>query len=233
MDWGSLGITDAINFQQDFYDFCIDKYLATAMTLPIVHWTEMIGIGLLTGGKKVGNNILDGAGDLVSKAFISTISQEGVGIMNTLAQSLADPNIEGIPVSAESLSGSRDVDVSDSLNIVQSACQKEHRTDNAAPHLKEWTLSGYLTPLSTADSVFLIKPSLLNQVKYLDTIAKSRRPVWFKDNNCVFHKVNITHFSEEWKPDATNAVRVSIGLREYNPLVMTSSLTSVITAREV
>lgn len=214
--------------EDEVYYKTVDKYLSTGIEYPELHWAEMLAVGAVVGGQKVGQNTLvkaiNGNKDLLAVAMTTDISPKVARVMNDVAQTLADPNIEGIPIRTSKLGSSRDVEVGECLVIVQSANNKEYTTDNAAPKLREWQLEGVLTPLSGGDHRLLIKPSLLNQIKYLDAIELSRRPVWFKDNMCLFHQVNVTRFQHEWTPDATNGVRVSISLKEYKPLELDTQI---------
>lgn len=134
-------------------------------------------------------------------------------------QALVQPNIAGVPISAKSVTTSREVDISESMVISQSSGSKLYMTDNAVPRLKEWEISGYLTSSSILDAGFLIKPSLVWQLYYLDVCAKSRRPVMFKTNKGEFVKVQITNLNTSEDASYNNCVEVSITLKEYNPYV--------------
>lgn len=224
--------------EEDVYYKLVDKYLATGVEYPELHWAAIIDVGNAVGNQKTGHSIsaksLYGGVDLLSVAIASEISPKVARTMNDIAATLADPNIEGIPIRTSKLGSEREVEVGECLVIVQSANKKEYTTDNAAPKLREWQIEGVLTSISGGDHRLLIKPSLLNQIKYLDAVELSRRPVWFKDNMCLFHQVHITRFHHDWDPDATNGVRVSISLKEYKPLELDTQIKtfSVLTKRE-
>ena len=226
-------ITDKVKKAHNFlenqvYYKSVDWYLSTGVEYPEVHWAEMLSIGAAVGGQKLGQNALvsalNGSKDLLAVAMVMDISPKVARTMNDIAQTLADPNIEGIPIRTSKLTSSRDAEVGECLVIVQSANNKEYTTDNVAPKLREWQIEGVLSPISGADHRLLIKPSLLNQIKYLDACELSRRPVWFKDNMCGFYQVNVTRFQHEWNPDSTTGVRVSISLKEYKPLELDTQL---------
>jgi hypothetical protein len=134
-----------------------------------------------------------------------------------LAEALIAPNIAGIPISSASVSTDREVEVSESMVIVQSQKTKKYWTDNAIPRLKEWSITGYLTSLSPLDSGTLIKPSLQWQAYYLDVCATSRRPVLFKTNRGEFVKVQITNLHTDEEASYNNAIKVTLTLKEYNP----------------
>ena len=140
-------------------------------------------------------------------------------------QALVQPNIAGVPISAKSVTTSREVDISESMVISQSSGSKLYMTDNAVPRLKEWVISGYLTSSSILDAGFLIKPSLVWQLYYLDVCAKSRKPVMFKTNKGEFVKVQITNLNTSEDASYNNCVEVSITLKEYNPYVAVSATT--------
>ena len=139
--------------EDEVYYKTVDKYVSTGIEYPELHWAEMLAVGAVVGGQKVGQNTLvkaiNGNKDLLAVAMTTEISPKVARVMNDVAQTLADPNIEGIPIRTSKLGSSRDVEVGECLVIVQSANNKEYTTDNAAPKLREWQLEGVLTPLST------------------------------------------------------------------------------------
>ena len=134
-----------------------------------------------------------------------------------LAEALVAPNIAGIPISSASVSTDREIEISESMVIVQSQKTKKYWTDNAIPRLKEWSITGFLTSLSPLDSGALIKPSLQWQAYYLDICATSRRPVLFKTNRGEFVKVQITNLHTDEEASYNNAIKITITLKEYNP----------------
>lgn len=153
-----------------------------------------------------------------------------VDTLKELNQALMQPNLAGIPISSSHIETNRDVEISESMVIVQSKQVKQYWTDNAVPRLKEWTIEGYLTPTSAIDDGCIIKPTLQWQAFYLDVCAKSRRPVTFKTNRGEFVKVQITNFHTEEDATYNNAIKVNISLKEYNPYFITSDLGSTIIA---
>ena len=132
-------------------------------------------------------------------------------------EALAQPNIAGIPISSSKVETNREIEVSESMVIVQSTKNRTYWTDNAVPRLKEWQVDGYLTVLTPLDDGCLIKPSLQWQAYYLDVCAKSRRPVLFKTNRGEFVQVQITSFHTIEEASYNNAIQVSMMLKEYNP----------------
>ena len=186
--------------------------------------TSLINV-IFSGMSKVTN--LGGAttSRLANKLY-SNLSTAANRTVDAWEQALVQPNIAGVPISTESVSTSRDVDISESMVISQSSGSKLYMTDNAVPRLKEWVISGYLTSSSLLDAGFLIKPSLVWQLYYLDVCAKSRRPVMFKTNKGEFVKVQITNLSTSEDATYNNCVKVSITLKEYNPYVAETATTT-------
>lgn len=127
------------------------------------------------------------------------------------------PNIEGIPISTSTVVSDREVDVGEQMMIVQSSTKKQYWTDNAVPHLKTWTLDGYLMTQLMLDTYYIAKPSLRMQHEFLDICATSRRPVLFKDNKGDFRFVQITSLHTEEVADYNNGIKVTIHLKEYKP----------------
>lgn len=132
-------------------------------------------------------------------------------------KALVAPNIAGIPISSSKVETNKEVEVSESMVIVQSTATKKYWTDNSVPRLKEWQLQGYLTSVSPLDSGLQIKPSLKWQAYFLEVCADSRRPVLFKTNRGEFVKVQITNLHTVEEASYNNAIEVQISLKEYNP----------------
>jgi len=142
---------------------------------------------------------------------------QGQPAMQLVEEAIAQPNIAGIPISSATVTTDREIEISESMVIVQSESTKKYWTDNAVPRLKEWSITGYLTSVSPLDSGCLIKPSLQWQAYYLDVCATSRRPVLFKTNRGEFVKVQITNLHTDEEASYNNAIGVTISLKEYNP----------------
>lgn len=138
-------------------------------------------------------------------------------------RSLACPNIAGIPISSAKIETNKEVEVSESMVIVQSSATKKYWTDNSVPRLKEWIITGYLTSTTPLDSGLQIKPSLKWQAYYLDVCAASRRPVLFKTNRGEFVKVQITNLHTTEDASYNNVIEVTISLKEYNPYYISAS----------
>lgn len=153
---------------------------------------------------------------------INTSVHSAVAI-KLLDEALAQPNIAGIPISSAKVETNREIEISESMVIVQTTKNRKYWTDNAVPRLKEWTVEGYLTSTSPIDTGCLIKPSLQWQAYYLDVCAKSRRPVLFKTNRGEFTQVQITSFHTVEEASYNNAIQASISLKEYNPYTIAST----------
>lgn len=165
---------------------------------------------------------------VLSSAGISSIANLISGEMQELwEKTLMVPNIEGVPISTATIETSRDVDVGDQVMIVQSTSQKRYWTDNAVPKMKEWVVSGYITPQLLLDSMYAVKPSLKIQHEFLDICAASRRPVLFKDNRGEFIFVQIMSLHTTEEASYNNAIKVTISLKEYKPFTV-NNVTSLV-----
>ncbi len=213
-----------------------DKWLDTVTTSPYVHKSVMLATSGLASTKAVTGALSLIANSVVGGDFFSGVKtglSKAADLLNEANQLLMSPNIEGIPINSLSVKVSRDIDVSESLVIVQDTYGKDYKTDNAVPHLREWNLEGYLTSISNLDSMLLIKPTLMLQMKYLDGCAASRKPVWFKTNNNEFFKVQIARLYFEQTAESTNAIRVSVSLKEFKPYIVEDEQTSLMTLQKI
>ena len=166
----------------------------------------------------------------LTQALYLTVTRSASNIRSvagTLAtvidKALAEPNVAGIPIGAAKIETNREIEVSESMVIVQSTKERKYWTDNAVPRLKEWNIDGYLTTTSPLDSGCLIKPSLQWQAYYLDICAKSRRPVMFKTNRGEFVKVQITNLHTNEEASYNNVIQVTMSLKEYNPYIINNN----------
>ena len=231
-DWWTTSKTNINNEISEGFD----KWLDTVTTLPFMHKTVMFGTSLLASTKAVRGTLSLIANSVVGSDFFSTAKtglSKAADLLNKLNQLLMSPNIEGIPINATSVKVSREVDISESLVIVQDTYGKDYKTDNAVPHLREWNLEGYLTSVSNLDNMLLIKPTLMLQMKYLDACAASRKPVWFKTDNNEFFKVQITRLYFERVAESTNAVHVLVNLKEFKPYIVEDEQVSLMTLQKV
>ena len=180
--------------------------------------------------------IVTGLGDeltlLASMTVASTVSafmplgsaMHAASAINTIVATMTSPNIEGIPIRATRETTNRRADVAETTVIVQSGNNKSILQDNVTPHPREWTLEGYLASISgTLDAYFMIKPTIQMQAWYLDVLAKSRLPVWFKTHDNLFYQVLISDYTYSYEASTQNTVTVSLTLKEYIPLQVTTS----------
>jgi len=221
--------TDETEFESMIY-----SYLDTVNTDPLVHWGVIAASGAATGSERF--NMFTATdyfvGAIPGASYLK--NNKAVELLNYILKITMDPNIEGIPIGTSQISVTRDVDISESCFIVPKMNNKEYRADNAVPRLREWTINGYLSTMSSfADYGLIIKPTIVVQMKLLDTYAKSRRPVWFKTSNGTFHRVQIKHMQITQDPTMMNGAKVDIILKEYFPIVVSSTLRSSSTAVEV
>lgn len=145
-------------------------------------------------------------------------------IFNDILRQVLYPNIEGIIIFADRETSSRKMDVSEQVMVVQKKIgSSTYIMDNAVPHPREWSISGYLTTVLPIDHGLLVKPSILLQKSYIDMCMKSRRPVWFKSHDLTFTRVLISSFDATWDPKMNNALQVSLQLKEYVPFEVTTS----------
>lgn len=205
----------------DQFESKVYNYLDTGVSDKIIHWGLMEAIGTMSGYKKFHVHTAMGTLPSLTGSFGNTALGE---VLNKAVQCAMDPNIEGIPLSSTEVSVVRNVAVSENCYIIPasadngilSAGTRQYIADNAVATPREWSVEGFLTTLTTSlDTGVVIKPTLLAQELYLDTCAKSRRPVWFKTPNNLFHRVLIQQLVFRQKPEATNATYVSAVLKEY------------------
>lgn len=206
----------------NFIDDAVYKWLDTSDSLSGVHIATIAASGPLT---LLASMVVASTG---AKVMPFGVTKEAADILNKTLSITLDPNIEGIPIRATAESGSREVDVTETMVISQSDNGKDWLTDNAVPRPREWTVTGYIMSLSGAiDAFFRIKPTIQAQALLLDTYAKSRRPVWFKTMAGQFVQTLITQFKYDLDPTVQNAIPVTVTLREFIPLRATVETVTV------
>lgn len=174
----------------------------------------------------VANNLIESvAGTAMSMPGSPLNSiRELVQEANALADELKNPNIEGIPIHADSEQELTDVKVSETLLIDQDSANKQYAVDNAVPQLRRWNVKGYLMSNgqngNTIEQMSVIKPSLLMQRQLLQMYADSRKAVIFKTHDNRFYKVLISHFESAYTTQGLNALAVNISLVEFRTLVV-------------
>lgn len=207
------GVVAALKGAADFSSELMYKWLdgpTPNETLNVsLHWGAMATGGLLSAWISSGN---------ASWSILSPGAGKGaIDSLNQAMKALNDPNIEGIVIRAESQTTTRDVDVSTQMIISQQEKDNNKKwvTDNAVPRPRVWQVSGYLQAMPQVDAFLAIKPTIQAQLAYLDFMASSRRPVWFKAHYSLFYRVLIEHFTYSFDPRAQNVVKVDLTLREF------------------
>lgn len=206
-----MNITPPSELLKDAVDVWLD------IPLVPVHLATMLASSAAVGATRFEN----GPGTLASvvtglTSYANTLfNNKLVDVLNTLAQYTADCNIDGIPIRTSKMSCDRQVQVSESSVISQATMSRNNVIVNATPKGRVITLNGYLLPVSAIDSYLITKPTLYFQIDYLDAMATSRRPVWFKDKANRFYQMQITNFHYDDVPEATAAVPITITMQEY------------------
>lgn len=193
-----------------------------------VHLSRMLVSSAAVGGKRTTNQLTDNvrlASDFKWITEFMSKTSEATDALNDLMTLTADCNIDGIPIKTSRMSCDRQIQVSDTTVITQESRRRDTAILNATPKGRVIQINGYLQPISDIiDSYYVVKPSLLAQIDYLDAMSTSRRPVWFKDRMNRFYKMQITNFHYDDTPEATTAIAVSITMQEYITLNTESQL---------
>lgn len=210
--------------QEGAFTMAVDRYLRYNLTDAgmLIHWGAILSSGLISQGTdNTVNRNRGGTSDelkaqRLSGAGISSIIDKDV--LNTMYNTFKDPNIEGIPIKTPKISCKREVQISEYGVIMESGYYNKYITDNASPSPRTWDISGYLTSCWDIDCGLNIKPSLQLQEKLLDAFAKSRRPLWFKTDECEFVTVQIASLTIDRQAENMNAHAITIQLKEFVPL---------------
>ena len=224
------------DLNQEAFDRAVAIFLEGNTTTKgaLLHWTNIITEGLYFGQRKFGTvEALPFPTKTFEGNMRKLIPTEMAEFMNRIYSSLADPNIEGIPISASSEAVVRETDVSIKPILVPASSNRQYISDNAVPRPRIWSVKGYLTSQWSSDIGFVLKPSLLYQCNLLDAYARSRRPVWYKTSDCEFVKVIITALSIETQPQSSTTKAISVQLSEFIPMNITSNPTGIFTATRV
>ena len=204
----------------------------------ILHWSIELSSSASQYGRTTGGTItLDSL--VFGGAFQNSEVEE---FINKLNAAVCIPNLEGIPIFAAKCSTGRDIMLSEQnlilpagdlpisagdLNVPASvnngAVKRGIYVDNAVPRLRTWSISGYIISiLPVLDYRSQVKPSILLEMDYLDAIAKSGKPVWFKTHTNEFVRVQLQNFNFEFTPEINTGVAVSFTLKEYAPMRITT-----------
>ncbi len=206
------------------YQGSVDSYLSNNMTNvgTLIHWTAMLSSGFVSP--------VQAEQIRISTSFQNDFARN---IMNEAYTRYKDPNIEGIPIKSAKVSVHREVEVSDYGVITGRGYYHKNVADNAVPKPRTWDISGYLTSVWGTDIGFVLKPSLMQQAKLLDAYAQSRRPLWFKTDECEFVKVQIISFSIDRTAEIMNAYSIQVQLKEFVPLEIMTNTSGLYVAAKV
>lgn len=211
------------SMQEGVFTTAVDRYLRYNMTDAgmIVHWGMISSGGLLNqlADHSVNRNrgpVSDLSAEYLS--FAGLTDSSALNTLNTIYSLFKDPNIEGIPIKASSITCGREVQISEYGVIMEKGQYNKQIIDNASPAPRTWDISGYLTSCWDVDIGLTVKPSLVAQVKFLDAFAKSRRPLWFMTDENEFVTVQIASMNIHRKPENMNACEIEIQLKEFVPL---------------
>jgi len=231
----------------------VSTWLKDVVTNPPKHQLAIVTGALLNGTNTVTNqhrfgyigqgmtNLVAGIGAVENAITnfgggLSSINSSAVREMNAVLDELKNPNIEGIPIHADSELETSSNDVAQKLYIRETSASKEYAMDNSVPKPKTWTIRGHLmsnprgTPL---ESKLIIKPTLLAQRELLQWFMDSRRPVWYKTHDNRFYRVLITMFESQYTVQSLNSLSVNIQLTEFKALELKSEMSNVDIMSEV
>lgn len=221
-------------FEEGAFTAAVDRYLRYNLTDAgmLIHWGKILGTGLL--GQMTDNTVnrtRGGATDTeelkAMRLSVGSMPKEALDVLNTMYNTFKDPNIEGIPIKTPKIVCKREVQISEYGVIMESGYFNKYITDNASPSPRTWDISGYLTSCWDIDCGLVLKPSLQLQEKFLDAFAKSRRPLWFKTDECEFVTVQIASMEIDRQAENMNAHAITIQLKEFVPLETISKASMV------
>lgn len=164
--------------------------------------------------------LIGSAGNFVANAggLTSGLNSIATRELNAVADELKNPNIEGIPIHADTELETSDVDVSQKLLIYEVDSNKDYRVDSSVPRPRTWNIKGYLMSnanIVPLESKLVIKPSLIAQRELLQWFVDSRKPVLYKTHDNRFYSCLITRFESQYSTQALNALAVNISLQEF------------------
>lgn len=254
-----MEITSTLSQNKGLYKG-VAKWLETTVSMPMLHWGVIMAAS--TGAASEGASLGIPVSAAISALSHGPASEVLGTLSDYLMPDLVSPNIEGIPISSPSIRASRESDISEQQIICQRGQTKEYRTDNTVPRLMEWNIEGYITsmsdinrnykkagkglkdintgnstvnhwmPFGGPDKGLPIKPTLVLQKQYLDACQCSRRPVWFKTNDCQFKLVQIASCVFEQEASNANTVHVTMTLKEFNPYIIEEDVAGSETAEK-
>lgn len=230
-----LGSSDVVSSKVDAAAARIRLWLESIYYNPPIHQAACVLGGILTGTNSVTGihrfgNIGKGVDTLVAtigaaaniltsiQGSLDSFNSAAAKEINAVLDELKNPNIEGIPIHADTEIETSEVEVSQKLLIYEVDSNKDYRVDSSVPKPRTWNIRGYL--MSNARTVpmeaqLVIKPSLIAQRKLLQWFIDSRRPVMFKTHDNRFYTCLITHFDSQYTVQSLNSLAVNISLQEF------------------
>lgn len=205
----------------------IQSYLEYGSTTDgkLIHWTLMATSSTVAHPRTLGKQtegVLSTLGTFLSS--VASIASLGVSsIVGAILDTLALPNLEGIPLYTASLTVSREIDVSEDVYIVQKDSSTQYALDNSVPHLRKWSLDGYLqslTPKTELQTGF--KTTLMLQERLIDMLSQARRPMWFKTHQNEFVQVLITQYQFQYVAENMSSTHVQLEMIEFKALELAS-----------
>lgn len=191
----------------------------------ILHWSVELTQSAMQYGRTTGGISID---SLVYPSFATMESSNATTIINKILAAVSIPNIEGIPIFSHKISSGRDVELSEQ-SIIMTGDKDSGKTrmkfvDNAVPRLRVWNVQGHILSIAPIlDYASVVKPSLIHEIDYLDAMAKSGKPVWFKTHTNEFVRCQIQQFQFEWTAEKSTGVAIQMTLKEYAPLFMSTT----------
>lgn len=200
----------------------------------ILHWSVELSSSATQYGRTSGGKSID---SLVFTSLAVVESSEAMSVINKMMAAVIIPNIEGIPIFSHKITTGRDVELSEQSLIItgeQGTGKTRMRfVDNAVPRLRIWNVQGHILSIAPVlDYAAIVKPSLMMEVDYLDAMAKSGKPVWFKTHTNEFVRCQIQQFSFEWTAEKSTGVAIYMTLKEYAPLFMSTTPVNTLVAKK-
>lgn len=226
----TIGATAYSNFlDKELLDKTVDSWLSYSTSgfdvNAVIHWSVELAQSALQYGRTTGGKSID---SLVFTSLATIESSDAANVINRLLAAVSIPNIEGIPIFSHRISTGRDVELSEQSLIItgdkDSGKTRMRFVDNAVPKLRIWNVQGHILSIAPVlDYASVVKPSLVHEIDYLDAMAKSGKPVWFKTHTNEFVRCQIQQFQFEWTADKNTGVAIQMTLKEYAPLFMSTT----------
>jgi len=226
---------------KDLIDKTVNSWLSydddgTLTGASILHWSVELSSSAAQYGRTTGGRSIDS----LVWAGIATMgeNQEANAAINKIIAAVMIPNIEGIPIFSHRITTGRDVELSEQSLIItgdnDNGKTRMRFVDNAVPRLRMWNVQGHILSIAPIlDYASIVKPSLVMEIDYLDAMAKSGKPVWFKTHTNEFVRCQIQQFSFEWTAEKSTGVAIQMTLKEYSPLFMSTTPVNKLVAKEV